>query len=366
MVLKSIWRSFGGSLLVTVFGLALAFWLGFREGGTTAGFSTLFLCGVLAVLEISLSFDNAVVNASVLNRMTEIWRRRFLTWGILLAVFGMRMILPLVIVAVLAHIGPIDALMMAIQNPNDYAKLMLSIHESVAAFGGTFLFMVGIAYFLDYEKEEHWLHIIEAPLAKLGKVESMQVVVALAVVLTLTLYVEPAKQIGFLISGVAGVITFLLVDGLGALLGDTPADGSEPKSLSDAHRASLGMFVYLEILDASFSFDGVIGAFALTHSLFLISIGLGIGAMFVRSITIVLVDKGTLSQYKYLEHGAFWAILSLAALMYTGVFYHIPEVLTGLCGAAFIGASVWASIRSAKKEKRVALVCYAAPREGDD
>jgi uncharacterized protein len=337
-------KSFMGSILVTVFGLALAFWLGFRETGVSAGLSSLFLCFVLAVLEISLSFDNAVVNASVLNRMTELWRKRFLTWGILLAVFGMRLVLPLGIVAVIAKIGPIDALMMAIRNPKEYANLMLSIHESVAAFGGTFLFLVGIGYFLDEEKDEHWLKWIERPLAKLGRLQSVTIVIALLTVLVLAIFVEPEKQMGFLIAGVAGVITFLLVDGLGALLGDSPGENSH-----DAHRASLGMFLYLEVLDASFSFDGVIGAFALTQSLFLIAIGLGIGAMFVRSITIVLVERGTLAQFRYLEHGAFWVILSLALLMYIGVFHHIPEAITGLCGAAVIGTSIWSSVRARKK-----------------
>lgn len=342
-------KSFGGSIVVTIVGFALAFWLGFRDGGMAAAFSTLFLCAVLSVLEVSLSFDNAVVNASVLRNMTEVWRKRFLTWGILLAVFGMRLVLPLVIVAVLAKIGPIDALMMAIRQPKEYAEMMLSIHESVAAFGGTFLFMVGIEYFLDHEKDEHWLQVIEKPLAKIGRIKSVQVIIALVVVLTMAFFVEGEKQMPFLISGIAGVITFLMVDALGALLSVAPdGEGIDP------HRASLGMFLYLEVLDASFSFDGVVGAFALTQSLFLIAIGLGIGAMFVRSITIVLVERGTLGQYRYLEHGAFWAILSLAGLMYGGVFWHIPEVITGLCGATFIGASVWWSIREKKQEGIVA------------
>ncbi len=344
-----ILKSFGGSIFITIIGFIGAYWLGFREGGMTAGLSTLFLCAVLSVLEISLSFDNAVVNASVLRNMTEVWRKRFLTWGILLAVFGMRLVLPLVIVAVLAKISPIEALMLAIRQPKDYAEMMLSIHESVAAFGGTFLFMVGIEYFLDHEKEEHWLQVIERPLAKIGRIKSVQVIISLIVVLVMAIFVEGEKQMPFLISGVAGVITFLMVDALGALLSIAPdGDGIDP------HRASLGMFLYLEVLDASFSFDGVVGAFALTQSLFLIAIGLGIGAMFVRSITIVLVERGTLGQYRYLEHGAFWAILSLAALMYGGVFWHIPEVITGLCGATFIGASVWWSIREKKVEAAAA------------
>ncbi len=261
----------------------------------------------------------------------------------------MRLVLPLVIVAILAKIGPIDALILAIQKPKEYAQLMLSIHESVAAFGGTFLFMVGIEYFLDHEKDEHWLQVIERPLAKIGRIKSVQFIIALVVVLSMALFVEGDKRMAFLISGVAGVITFLMVDALGALLSAAPnGEGIDP------HRASLGMFLYLEVLDASFSFDGVVGAFALTQSLFLIAIGLGIGAMFVRSITIVLVEKGTLGQYRYLEHGAFWAILSLAGMMYGGVFYHIPEVITGLCGATLIGASVWWSIREKKLETKAA------------
>ncbi len=338
-------KAFLGSIIVSIVGLILAFWLGYREAGMSTALSSLFLCSVLVVLEVSLSFDNAVVNASVLNKMTELWRRRFLTWGILLAVFGMRLILPLVIVAVLAKIGPIDALMMAIREPKQYAGLMLSIHHSVAAFGGTFLFLVGINYFLDEEKEEHWLKWIEQPLAKLGRLQSITIVIALLTILILSYFTKAEEQMAFLISGVAGVITFLIVDGLGALLGDSPSQG-----VTDAHRASLGMFLYLEVLDASFSFDGVIGAFALTQSLFLIAIGLGIGAMFVRSITIVLVERGTLAQFRFLEHGAFWAILSLAFLMYSGVFFHIPEVITGLCGATIIGLSVWASIRAKRQE----------------
>lgn len=337
-------RNFGGSLAVTFVGLGLAFWLGWRDGGLTAAASTLFLCTVLAVLEVSLSFDNAVVNAAVLGRMTEVWRRRFLTWGILIAVFGMRLVLPLAIVAVMAQIGPIDALMMAIREPKHYAEMMLSIHSSVAAFGGTFLFLVGVAFFVDHEKDEHWLKWIEEPLSRLGRLKAVEVLLALVLLIVLSVFVEPAKQFSFLMSGLAGVITYLIVDGLGALLGDSPSgEGVDP------NKASIGMFLYLEVLDASFSFDGVVGAFALTQSLFLIAIGLGIGAMFVRSITVVLVEKGTLGQFRYLEHGAFWAILSLAALMFTGVFIHVPEVVTGLCGAVLIGASVWASVKSKGK-----------------
>src|SRR3546814_5081938 len=95
-------------------------------------------------------------------------------------------------------------------------------------------------------------------------------------------------------------------------------------------KAGFGAFLYLEILDVSFSFDGVIGAFALSNNLFIIAIGLCIGAMFVRSMMIFLVRQGTLSEYRYLEHGAFYAIIALAALMYINTFPQIPEIVNGL------------------------------------
>jgi hypothetical protein len=98
-------------------------------------------------------------------------------------------------------------------------------------------------------------------------------------------------------------------------------------------------FLYLEILDASFSFDGVIGAFAITGNIFLIMIGLGIGAMFVRSLTIWMVEKGVLSEYKYLEHGAHYAIGVLAVIMLLKIFMHIGEVLTGTLGLGLLAVA---------------------------
>ena len=109
------------------------------------------------------------------------------------------------------------------------------------------------------------------------------------------------------------------------------------------------------MLDASFSFDGVIGAFALTQNLFIIAIGLGIGAMYVRSMTIMLVEKGTLAEYRYLEHGAFYAILILSVIMYVQTMVHIPEVITGLGGAGLIGISLWSSIRYNRRQNADAV-----------
>lgn len=117
-------------------------------------------------------------------------------------------------------------------------------------------------------------------------------------------------------------------------------------------RGGIGGFLYLEVLDASFSFDGVIGAFAITKDVVIIMLGLAIGAMFVRSMTVFLVRKGTLDEFVYLEHGAHYAIGILAVIMLVSMKFHIPEIFTGLIGVAFILASLWSSIRY---KRRMAL-----------
>ncbi|HIO95776.1 MAG TPA: DUF475 domain-containing protein [Campylobacterales bacterium] len=108
-------------------------------------------------------------------------------------------------------------------------------------------------------------------------------------------------------------------------------------------------FLYLEVLDASFSFDGVIGAFALSGDIFIIMIGLGIGAMFVRSLTLYMLEKKTLTEYRYLEHGAHYAILALAVIMLSKIFIHINEVIVGTVGISFIAVAVYHLIKANKK-----------------
>jgi len=120
-------------------------------------------------------------------------------------------------------------------------------------------------------------------------------------------------------------------------------------------RGGIGGFLYLEVLDASFSFDGVIGAFAITSDVVIIMLGLAIGAMFVRSMTVFLVHKGTLDEFVYLEHGAHYAIGILAVIMLASMKFHIPEIFTGLIGVAFILASLWSSVQHRKKQEALAL-----------
>lgn len=318
-------KYFRGSLLVTLVGLGLALYL--------EGPSGLFIVAVLALLEVSLSFDNAVVNATVLKDMDAVWRRRFLTWGILIAVFGMRIIFPVLIVSILAQVSPWGALDIALNTPETYAALMTEAHVSLMAFGGSFLMLVGLHFFFDDDKE-HWIHFIEKPLAALSKVKFASEIITLSIVIALSLFVLPEEdKQTTLISGIAGVLIFFIIQQLSNFM----ERREQARAATHAAKSGLAMFIYLELLDASFSFDGVIGAFAISTNLLIIAIGLGIGAMFVRSLTILLVEKDTLSEYTYLEHGAFYAIIALASMMFLKTFTHIPEVATGCIGAGLIG-----------------------------
>lgn len=331
---------FKWAIIVTVVGLVLGGLLGWNMTGTVTGTATVFfICAVLAVLEISLSFDNAIVNANKLKQMTPLWQKRFLTWGILIAVFGMRIIFPLAIVAVAGRIGPLEALRLAAAEPAQYASIMHAAHLPIAAFGGSFLMMVGLTYFFNHEKDVHWIVFFEKAMSRFATIKGVEISVVLITMLAFASFLDGDDATRFIYAAIYGLLTFLLVEVLGGLL-----DASQ-RTMSEAARGGVGAFIYLEVLDASFSFDGVIGAFALTQNLFVIAIGLGIGAMYVRSMTIMLVEKGTLAEYRYLEHGAFYAILILAVIMFVQTLVHIPEVITGLGGAALIGLSFWSSVR---------------------
>lgn len=331
---------FRNSFIVTIAGLGLGAFLGWQASGSLAGtLSTVFIVAVLAILEVSLSFDNAVVNASVLREMSPVWRHRFITWGIAIAVFGMRIVFPLIIVALIARIDPLSAVVMAATAPDQYSRVLTSAHVAVSAFGGAFLAMVGLRHFLRHDKDVHWIAIIEGPLTRVGRIEAVELGLVLILLYLISTWLVGSEKFEFVVAGIFGLITYIAVDGVAALLDVESAVAGEI-----AHSGAAA-FLYLEVLDASFSFDGVIGAFALSNNLFIIAIGLGVGAMFVRSLTIMLVERETLASYRYLEHGAFYAIIALALMMFLNAVIHIPEALTGLIGGAFIVAAFVDSIR---------------------
>lgn len=331
---------------VTLAGLAASFWLGWGYGHNFGSAVSFLLIGaVLAVLEISLSFDNAIVNANKLKDMDPVWQRRFLTWGILIAVFGMRIVFPLLIVVVAAGIGPVEAVKLAAFQPDQYARIIGDAHLSIAAFGGTFLMMVALNYFIDEGKEVDWIRALECQLRRCASVRGLEVAFVLVLVLVFAALVPAADSGRFLFAAVGGLVTFLSVEALGHVLDARQA------VVGTAARGGLGAFLYLEVLDASFSFDGVIGAFALTHNLFLIAIGLGIGAMYVRAMTIMLVERQTLAEFRYLEHGAFYSILVLSGIMFTQTLWHVPELITGVLGSGFIGLALVSSVLYNRRER---------------
>jgi uncharacterized protein len=354
-------KTFGASLGVAVLGLLL----GLLYGGGTG----LALVAILGVLEVSLSFDNAVVNATVLVRLNPFWQKIFLTVGVAIAVFGMRLIFPLIIVGITAKLSPVEAVRLALEKgdpdtPGTYGYLLREAHPAIAAFGGMFLLLL----FLDFvfeEREITWLTPIERVLAKIGKLDQLSVVTALVALVVVAYTLAPDNKVStVLVSGVLGVTTYLLVNGLGEFFNvEEEAEEAEKAEQAAAQRAGNGaaraagavgkaaffLFLYLEVLDASFSFDGVIGAFAITSDPIIIAIGLGVGAMFIRSLTVFLVRKGTLSEYVYLEHGALWAIGALAVLLLITIKFEVPEVVTGLIGVGFIAAALASSIYRNRK-----------------
>jgi hypothetical protein len=331
-------KYYTGALIFT----ALATLAGFFMGGPAVALLIL----LLGLLETSLSFDNAVVNASVLRNWEPHWRKRFITFGLPVAVLGMRLAFPLIIVAVIAQIGPAAVIHMAISNPDKYAATLSSAHAQVAAFGGAFLAMIFLNFFLDQEKDSYWLSWLEKPLQKLGNLESIQIVITLATVYGVSKFQAPGTQLSFIAAGIAGLITYILAESFGSIVGGEDAGKQVIKQ-------GLVGLLYLELLDASFSFDGVMGSFAISNAIFVIALGLGVGAMFVRSMTLHLVDKGTLNEYPYLESGAFWAIGALTCIMFISSAHHVSEVVSGLIGAGFIIAALVSSIIHNHRESTV-------------
>ncbi|WP_020395921.1 DUF475 domain-containing protein [Thiolinea disciformis] len=341
-----MFQNFKYSILVTIICVGLAAWWGVTHpmGVLTA----VFLVVVLSIMEVSLSFDNAVVNASILKDMDEKWQKLFLTVGILIAVFGMRLVFPIAIVAIATGLSVGEVTTLALNNPDEYSKHLMASHAGIAAFGGMFLLLVFLDFMIDTSKEVHWLKPIERQLAKLGKLDVMSILLALFILMILqyTLPIDDATRLTVLEAGLAGVLLHIMVSSLDIFFEDEAAGDA---AVETAKRSGLAGFLYLEVLDASFSFDGVIGAFAITNDVVIIMLGLAVGAMFVRSMTVHLVRQGTLDHYIYLEHGAHYGIGALAVIMLLSIYYHIPEVITGLIGVTFIVLSVISSKRYSRQ-----------------
>jgi len=303
-----------------------------------SGWTALLPLAALAAIEIVFSFENAVVNSQVLATMRKVWRIVFLTVGILIAVFLVRAILPLLLVSTTVDQSLAYVWGLALHQPEKYALELEEAYPVIAAFGGVFLLMVGLRFFGE-RRNVKWLNGLEAPLGEFNQPWWISITGAtFAVAIIYTVLAPGDTRIA--VAGALGALTFLVIKLISKLL-----VGRESKHDHGTHRHGLSQFLYLELLDATFSFDSVIAAFAITKDIVLIIAGLAIGAVFVRSITIHLLREGTLREYRYLVHGAHYAILALAALLLAGIRYDIPEALAGVVGIFIIFTAFQSSRR---------------------
>lgn len=327
-------------------------WIGYAEAGFSGLINGLVAVGILCILEISLSFDNAVLNAKKLQDMEPKWRDWFVKWGMLIAVFGMRLVLPILIVSVLGGMTPWKAVDLGLHDPAQYAAVLQSSHHIVASFGGAFLMMVALEFFLDHEKDNHWFKWIEYPISHIGKIGiTAEAGITAVLILLASLGAHDHERVMFWISGAAGIGLFVAIHFLKEYLESHDEKASAAAGV--VVKSGLAGVLYLEVLDASMSFDGLIAAFAITQYFIVIMLGLGVGAFFVREMTLHVLDSGHLAEFRYLEHGAFYAIFALASIMLLNFFFEVPEVVTGLIGVAFLGSAVYHSHILNKREATV-------------
>lgn len=328
--------------LLRIFGISSILSLGVLTLiGWKLGPHAMLLALMLCIIEVTFSFDNAIINARILRHMSQFWQQMFLTVGILIAVFGMRLVFPIVIVAVTAQLDWKTVIDLALNHPAEYSRELAESHSIIASFGGSFLLMLGLHFFLDRAKDLHWLPF-ERQLSRHGS-GWLPLIIALAITGVLAIIPGHEDSLTTAYAGVAGVLTYLVIHGLSQVFGHNKALTS---TAAKTGMAAFVSFLYLEILDASFSFDGVIGAFAITSDVIIIAAGLGIGALWVRSLTVFMVRRKVLEQYRYLEHGAHYTILILAIILLASMFIHLPEAIPGLIGISVIGASLWSSRRT--------------------
>src|SRR5262249_43629214 len=206
-----------GVLVLALFRLPIAVTIiGIAAAGLIGGAQIAGVVAILAILEVSLSFDNAVVNATVLQKMNPYWQRIFLTVGILIAVFGMRLLFPLIVVTIAGHISPIHALDLALHHPHQYALKLTQAHPAIGAFGGIFLFMIFLDFLFE-DQEIKWLVPIERQLARIGKLDQASVIIALVFLIIVATTFAQHDALQVLLSGAAGLATYLAVNSLSTL-----------------------------------------------------------------------------------------------------------------------------------------------------
>ncbi len=342
-------RTFKWSLIVTVLALAVAFWYGNWEA--------VGLAAILIAVECFVSLDNAIVNSKLLAGLSEFWVKMFLGVGIVIAVFGVRFILPVVLVSATTGLNPVEVVKLALENgdaetPGTYAYYVTDAHPQLASVAGVFLLMLFLSWIFS-EKDHPWISFIEKPFGKLAGLGALPSIITL---ITIMIYanINPEHTTDILISGAIGLVSFLLIDGLAELFEKEDDEGNSNGTgeiIKKTGKAGFLGFMYIEFIDASFSMDSLGAGLAITSNIVILMIGLGVGALYVRSMTIYFVHSGSLSLYRYLESGAMWAIGALAFILFYSINHHVSEFVTGSVGMGVIGASFIHSLIMNKRDK---------------
>ena len=286
----------------------------------------------LSLFEIITSIDNAIINAEVLGGMSKKAQRWFLLWGFFFAVFVVRGLLPLVIVWVAnPGIGILEVFTAAFSNDPKIAAAIEATSPLLLMAGGVFMIFLFFNW-LFLETKNFGLkgeRFFQAPGAWFFTIVS----VMLAVIVWYAIKISPL--LGF--SAVVGSTAFFIIHGFRQF-----AEEQEKKLINGSNMSDVSKIAYLEVLDATFSIDGVVGAFAFTFSIPLILIGNGIGALVLRKLTISNIER--IKRYKYLKNGAMYSIFVLGAVMVLDAFgFHIPHWISPVATFAVVGYFFWKS-----------------------
>ena len=303
-------------------------------------FSIILIILGLGLFEIVISVDNAIINAEVLGTMSKKWRRWFLIWGIIIAVFLVRGLLPWLIIWMSnPSLGVLGALTASFSSDPNVAKVIEESAPILLSGGGTFLIFLFFHWL--FLEPKHYGLIGEEFIHKQGVWFFAVVSVLLSVVVWQAIKINPFMAFGAVIGSTAFFITHGFKEN---------AEQAEKKMIEGSNKMSdLSKIFYLEVIDATFSIDGILGAFAFTFSIPLILIGNGIGALVVRKLTISNVKN--VKKYKYLKNGAMYSILALGTIMLADSFgIHIPKWASPIITFAIIGFFFYKSHKELKKK----------------
>ena len=298
----------------------------------------------LALFESITSIDNAIINAEVLQGVGQRARRWFLTWGIFIAVFVVRGVLPWLIVWVMTPgLGPWEAFTASLTG--DPAALeAIQASAPVLLMGGGVFFVFLFCHWIFLEPKKIGLPV-ERIFARQGAWFYAVVSIALTAIVWFALEESPMLAFG----AVVGSSAFFITHGFKRY-----AEEQEARILSgEANMSDVGKILYLEVIDLTFSIDGVVGAFAFTLSVPLILLGNGIGAIVVRQLTVYGVDR--IRKYVYLKNGAMYSVFVLGCVMIAhGFKIHIPEWLAPVATFFIVGYFFFKSRWQARRARESA------------